>query len=202
MNGGHAMYELFEPAIPDIANLLTESDFCGSYRDWERWRRPLAGFIEWGESVLDVGCANGFLLACLMAWHCRGFGPHGFDLNPARIKTARALLIDFAQNFQVRNLWDPIWPGPRVDVIIAPWIEHGPFIMNCRRYSRTRVLFTAYDDQIARGIDVFEGCERNDLTVVEKYVFGAALQIAAVEGMDSNSARGSNSGVPQEPFLR
>jgi SAM-dependent methyltransferase len=196
------MYELFEPAIPDIASLLAESDFCGTYRDWERWRRPLAGFIEWGESVLDVGCANGFLLACLMAWHYRGFVPHGFDLNPARIKVARALLIDFAQNFHVRNLRDPIWPGPRVDVIIAPWIEHGPFIMNCLRYSRTRVLFTAYDDQIARGVDVFEGCERNDLIVAEKYVFADVLQIAAVEGMESNSPRGSNIGVPHEPSLQ
>ncbi|HXP40480.1 MAG TPA: hypothetical protein VN833_09415 [Candidatus Acidoferrales bacterium] len=56
---------------------------------------------------------------------------------------------------------------------------------HCPHYSRTRVLFTAYDDQIARGIDVFEGCERNDVMVVEKYVFGAALQIAATSSVHS-----------------
>lgn len=39
-----------------------------SYEEWVRLRVPLAELITTDGTFLDVGCANGFLLDCLLQW--------------------------------------------------------------------------------------------------------------------------------------
>ena len=119
----------------NISALLAESDFQGTYRQWELWRRPICDFIAPYQTVLDVG-----------------------------------------------------WPTPRVDVVVAPWIEHRPFLLNCLLYSYNRVVFTAYDDQIARGSAPAKGCERERLVVVDSYSVSGTLEIVAVDSSRSLEA--------------
>jgi hypothetical protein len=61
-----------------------------------------------------MGCANGYLLECLMAWgreRGREITPHGLDQGEGLIQLARQRLPNFCDNFQVGNAWD--WQAPR-----------------------------------------------------------------------------------------
>lgn len=48
------------------------------YTDWEEGRRLIANAINNDGSILDIGCANGFLLRCLREW-----SSHKLDLEGA-----------------------------------------------------------------------------------------------------------------------
>ena len=59
--------------------------------------------------MLDVGCANGYLLKCLLEWGSeRGLRlvPHGLDIGRRLIELAKERLPEFAGNFHVGNAWD------------------------------------------------------------------------------------------------
>lgn len=63
---------------------------------------------------LDLGCANGLLLASLVRWCAeRGFAitPHGVDLIPELIDLAKQRLPTYAANFHVANAF--YWQPPR-----------------------------------------------------------------------------------------
>ena len=45
-----------------------QSGFFRSEAEWKAYRRPILNGIESSASILDLGCANGYLLESLMAW--------------------------------------------------------------------------------------------------------------------------------------
>ena len=64
--------------------------------------------------MLDIGCANGYLLECLLNWGDeRGLNliPHGLDQGSKLIQLAKRRLPEYADNFHVGNVWD--WQSPR-----------------------------------------------------------------------------------------
>ena len=77
------------------------------FEDWERQRRFIAGAINKDGTILDVGCASGLLLKCLLEWSDYRVTPYGFDNNPKRIQLAKQLLPEHATNIveaDVKNL--------------------------------------------------------------------------------------------------
>ena len=81
-----------------------------------RWRRRefILKAINTDGDILDVGCANGYLLECLVSWGKeRGLTliPYGVDLGSGLIELAKERLPQFASNFYVANAWD--WQTPR-----------------------------------------------------------------------------------------
>ena len=72
-------------------------------------RSPILEALEGDGDFLDIGCANGHLLECLVDWAAeRGINliPHGIDIGGRLIKVARTRMPRFAPNFQVANGWD------------------------------------------------------------------------------------------------
>ena len=67
-----------------------------------------------GGSLLDLGCANGYLLECLVAW-AREDGvelvPYGVDQSAELVALARERLPAFASNFFAADVWS--WQPPR-----------------------------------------------------------------------------------------
>jgi hypothetical protein len=63
---------------------------------------------------LDVGCANGYLLECLLQWgqarHVR-LTPYGGDCGAQLIALAKQRLPQYASHFWVANAWE--WSPPR-----------------------------------------------------------------------------------------
>ena len=47
---------------------IRQSGFGGGPERWRSEREPILEAIEGNGDILDIGCANGYLLECLMIW--------------------------------------------------------------------------------------------------------------------------------------
>ena len=115
---------------------IRQSGFGGGAERWRAERSPILESIESDGNLLDIGCANGYLLECLVAWGAeRGISltPFGVDIGPQLIAEAKRRLPDFPDHFWVANAWD--WRPPRrfryvyslydnvPEELIAPYVE-------------------------------------------------------------------------------
>ncbi|HLK60137.1 MAG TPA: methyltransferase domain-containing protein [Chthonomonadaceae bacterium] len=106
--------EALEPAYLRSDDPIVQSGFSGGAQRWRAERSPILDAIEAEGEILDVGCANGYLLECLVEWgQERGLTltPYGMDIGPGLIEVARQRLPQWADHFFVGNSWD--WEPPR-----------------------------------------------------------------------------------------
>ena len=112
-----------EPAYLESDDPIEQSGFHGGSERWRSERGPILDAIDSDGSLLDVGCANGYLLACLVRWGAeRGIDitPHGLDLGAKLIGMAKGRLPEFSGNFHVGNVWE--WQPPmRYDYVYMLW---------------------------------------------------------------------------------
>lgn len=116
-----ALPEEFLGALRELEeSYLQETDpirQCGFGGGAERWRRERGLILEAVDcdgDFLDVGCANGYLLECLVEWATtRGISlvPFGLDQGSRLIEVAKRRLPQYADHFWVGNAWD--WNPPR-----------------------------------------------------------------------------------------
>ncbi len=93
---------------------IEQSGFSGGPERWRAEREPIFDGITRDGDLLDVGCANGYLLECLVEWGCeRGVDitPFGLDQGARLIEIARRRQPHVAGHFYVGNAWD--WQPPR-----------------------------------------------------------------------------------------
>lgn len=118
------------------ADEIERSGYGGGAARWEAERRPLTDAVERDGSFLDVGCANGFLAACVGTWVAeRGVSlvPFGVDLGSQLIAEARLLLPAHAANFVAADAWSWVPEGQFTYVyslidlspedLVPTWIE-------------------------------------------------------------------------------
>ena len=106
------MQEILETAYLGQTEPWKQSGMSGPAERWAALRRPIADAIDKPGSFLDIGCANGYLLECCMAWTGeRGIAidPYGLDLSPSLIALAQERLPQYASHFFVGNgyYWEP-----------------------------------------------------------------------------------------------
>lgn len=83
-----------------------QSGMSGPEERWISLRKPIADCIDRSGSFLDIGCANGYLLECILAWTDeRGLAiePFGLDFAPRLLAYARQRLPRYAANFLEGN---------------------------------------------------------------------------------------------------
>jgi len=100
---------------------MLASGFGGGATRWRAERGPILEAVDSSGSILDVGCANGYLLECLVRWAAeRGIEltPHGVDRSEGLIVRARARLPEFAGNMHVGDAWTWV-PPARFDYVYA-----------------------------------------------------------------------------------
>lgn len=88
---------------------IRQSGFGGGAERWRAERGTILEAIDGDGDILDIGCANGYLAECLVAWADeRGvrLTPYGIDVGERLIAEARRRLPEFAGNFHVANGWD------------------------------------------------------------------------------------------------
>jgi len=93
---------------------IRQSGFGGGEQRWRTEREPILEAVDSDGDFLDVGCANGYLLECLINWAAeRGFRlvPFGLDLGEDLIGLARKRHSEHAGNFFIGNAWE--WIPPR-----------------------------------------------------------------------------------------
>lgn len=91
-----------------------QSGFGGGAVRWREEREPILDAIDSDGDLLDVGCANGFLLESLVQWGQERnlvLTPYGVDLGQGLIEVARKRQPHFIANFFVANAWN--WEPPR-----------------------------------------------------------------------------------------
>jgi SAM-dependent methyltransferase len=78
-----------------------QSGFSGPAERWDACRRPIAECVTSPGSFLDIGCANGYLLECLLRWtaeHSVPIEPFGLDLSEKLVALARNRLPLYTSN--------------------------------------------------------------------------------------------------------
>ena len=88
------------------------SGFSGGPQRWRAERSPILEAVDRDGDLLDVGCANGYLLECLVEWALEKgvtVRPHGLDIGLGLVALARQRL-PHAQ-IHLGNAWD--WEPPR-----------------------------------------------------------------------------------------
>jgi SAM-dependent methyltransferase len=113
------------------------SGFGGDPDEWREARSVLCDAVDRDGSVLDVGCANGLLMASLAVWcseRGRHIEPYGVDLSPALVELARRRLPEWADRIWVGNALTWVPPGGRrFDVVhtlldLVPARRHGDLV--------------------------------------------------------------------------
>lgn len=88
---------------------VRQSGFGGGHARWRTERELVLDAVSDDGDFLDVGCANGYLLECLVQWgherHVR-LTPYGVDCSAQLIALAKQRLSQYASHFWVANAWE------------------------------------------------------------------------------------------------
>lgn len=91
-----------------------QSGFLGGNERWRIERELILDAVDAGGDFLDIGCANGYLLECLVQWAREksiSITPYGIDVGSGLIRLAKERLPEHADHLWVANAWD--WQPPR-----------------------------------------------------------------------------------------
>ena len=103
-----------EKSYLSVSDPIQQSGFGGGAERWRKERGVILEAVDGDGDFLDIGCANGYLLECLVGWaEERGIllTPYGVDIGPRLIERAKQRLPQHAADFWVANAWD--WRPPR-----------------------------------------------------------------------------------------
>ena len=93
---------------------VRQSGFGGGHERWHTERELILDAVTDNGDFLDVGCAHGYLLECLVQWgherHLR-LTPDGVDFGAQFMALAQQRLPQYAAPFWVANAWE--WRPPR-----------------------------------------------------------------------------------------
>ena len=111
--------------VPAYLGAKTAEGGSGSSRDaagWEYARSLLVEAVEPGQTFLDVGCANGHLMASMAEW--AGVEPFGLEISPELAELARRRLPLWADRIWVGNA--AVWVPPRRFDVIRTGLDYVP----------------------------------------------------------------------------
>lgn len=103
-----------ETAYLESEDPILQSGFGGGAERWRLEREPVLDGVAGDGELLDIGCANGHLLACLSEWgRERGLEllPCGVDAGAGLIARARERFPARADSFWAADVWS--WDPPR-----------------------------------------------------------------------------------------
>jgi SAM-dependent methyltransferase len=108
-------------------NPRAQSGFTGDQTHWTQARSLIAEAIDRDGAFLDIGCANGFLLECLVGWadeKGHRIEPYGLDISTGLIELARKRLPQWADRLFVGNAID--WDPPQRYEFVRTGLEYVP----------------------------------------------------------------------------
>jgi hypothetical protein len=86
-----------------------QSGFRGSAERWEAARKLIAYPIDRPGTFLDVGCANGLLMECVVRWAVFPVEPYGIDFAPGLVDCAQRRLPEWRERIVLADArsWTP-----------------------------------------------------------------------------------------------
>ena len=126
------MRAIFEAAYLDEESPRGQSGFGGDEARWEAGRRPIADAIDRDGALLDIGCANGHLLECIVRWSTHRIEPYGLDFAPGVARLARERLPQWADRIFTGNAltWEPPrrFDFVRTELVYVPQERRRTFV--------------------------------------------------------------------------
>jgi SAM-dependent methyltransferase len=102
---------------------IKHSGFNGGRERWRAERAPILDAIPTSGNLLDIGCANGHLLECLLKWGAEralALTPFGIDYGAGLVALARERLPHFRDHFWVANAALGAFAEQLMDNVVAP----------------------------------------------------------------------------------
>lgn len=119
--------QILELCYLDERDPMRQSGFSGGAERWRPEREPLLDGVHRSGSFLDVGCANGYLLECVVAWAAeRGLvlEPHGLDAGAGLIELAQVRLPKRRKFLHAANAWN--WSPPQTYDFVYTLVDCAP----------------------------------------------------------------------------
>ena len=110
-----------EASYLERASPIERSGFGGGAFRWRAEREPILDAVDRDGHLLDLGCANGHLAECLVAWgreRGRRLVPWGVDIGAQLIAEARRRLPEHADHFFVDDVF-AFSPPRRFDFVYS-----------------------------------------------------------------------------------
>jgi len=110
-----------------------QSGFSGSTEDWERARGFIFAAVNRDGTFLDVGCANGHLMECAVAWLAEAgvmIEPYGVEIVPELAALARQRLPHWAEGISIGNALT--WTPDRQFDFVHTGLEYVPARLRAR----------------------------------------------------------------------
>lgn len=111
--------DVLESAYISASTPWQQSGKSGTFEDWVRLRLSNIAGVNRSGSYLDIGCANGYLLECLVAWSKLkeiDLIPYGLDYSAKLVALAQQRLSNYADHIYLGNAWSWI-PPHRFDYV-------------------------------------------------------------------------------------
>lgn len=111
--------------VPAYLAAETPEGGSGSSRDaagWERARSLIADAVVPRQTFLDIGCANGHLMASMAEW--AAVEPYGLEISPELAELARTRLPHWAERIWVGNAL--VWEPPRRFDVVRTGLDYVP----------------------------------------------------------------------------
>jgi SAM-dependent methyltransferase len=118
--------QALETAYIPAPTAWQQSGKDGAFEDWIRLRIANIAPVTRSGTYLDIGCANGYLLECLVVWaRLKGVEiiPHGLDYSAKLVALARQRLQS-ASNIYLGNAWD--WTPPQCFDYVRTELDYVP----------------------------------------------------------------------------
>lgn len=139
-----------------------QSGWGSTPQRWRLGREVILEAVERSGTFLDIGCANGLLLDCLMQWAKKRdlhLVPHGIDISPRLVELARARLPAHAENLAVANslFWQPQTRYDYVHTLLeyVPEHLHQPYfqhLLNGSVADGGRLIVSSYSSRTKKSL--------------------------------------------------
>jgi SAM-dependent methyltransferase len=120
----HEWQSMLVPAYLSAPTPWQQSGKSGTYEDWVYARSLVGHAIDRDGSLLDVGCANGYLMECLPGWTHFDVEPYGLDLSKELAALARERVPEWADRIWVGNVLR--WQPPRRYTYVRTGLDYVP----------------------------------------------------------------------------
>lgn len=153
--------QILETAYTDAPTLWQQSGKSGTFEDWVRLRIANLAPVQQSGTYLDIGCANGYLLECLVGWaRLKGLElvPYGLDYSAKLVALAQQR-FSTSSRLYVGNAWD--WMPPQRFDYVRTELDYVP--RNYRKPFVERLLAEFVDQNGRLIISQYRG-RHDDLT--------------------------------------